>query len=93
MCPPLYPEVTAVTPFMSRNIASVHQKHPAPNVALSKGATLSSLIILSLLLIPKILIAAMSTIAMDKIIYFMTIQLKQHYAFKVHLLFVRLPNE
>src|SRR5690606_3057277 len=34
-CPPLYPEETFFTPSSCSKIASVHQKHPVPKVAVS----------------------------------------------------------
>jgi hypothetical protein len=38
----MYPEVTEITPFSSRNTASMHQKQPAPRVMVSVFAGIGS---------------------------------------------------
>jgi hypothetical protein len=38
----MYPEVTDITPFNSRNTASMHQKQPAPRVIVSVFAGIDS---------------------------------------------------
>src|SRR5690606_38196579 len=53
--PPVYPETTFSTPFISFNTASMHQKHPPPTVANSILVSVIFKLLFLFFVIPSIL--------------------------------------